>query len=517
MEYKGIYYGDEEKVQRYYEGGAHFKYSQLYKILSLLAEQKEKESKKNDKLLSSSKKISNKQRNIIFNINQANRINNNKNKLTQYKTIINTSNLNNNKNISFNDYNQLSSLIINNYFMNKQIIRQSCSSERSKSFHTNKTKDSFSRNYKPKPVSRNIKNLSQGKLNTKNIVKKKNTTLNFNSYHKTQNSKNIKDITQLSKINNFLVSRIKRRKENKLNETSIRKILKNTKNNLSASNSTAYGIFTKKDINKNIKLDKIKSPKFKKITSRVLLENSKEYNESYTKAKTKSISKKKTVNKIKTKNKKSMVLSKINTKSDLLIMHIHDYLLNELKIWNKTQMNKKNSKNIGNNKINNNVNNNVNNQRKNKVKNKNMYDNILLNFKNKKSRNYKNDVLSNRTTCIENKSNNMTNNRKNFNSQIYCPKNSTIKKFRTSKNNKYKKLIFIEKHDNKNSSNDIFGGTITDGNKVKNEIMNTGFKLKKPNRKIINGFSEKRAWNPMKLMSLNDIRIFKKKNNEKFK
>ena len=31
-EYKGIYYNDDEE-QQYYEGGAHFKYSELYKIL----------------------------------------------------------------------------------------------------------------------------------------------------------------------------------------------------------------------------------------------------------------------------------------------------------------------------------------------------------------------------------------------------------------------------------------------------------------------------------------------------
>ena len=31
-EYKGIYYNDD-KEQQYYEGGAHFKYKELYKIL----------------------------------------------------------------------------------------------------------------------------------------------------------------------------------------------------------------------------------------------------------------------------------------------------------------------------------------------------------------------------------------------------------------------------------------------------------------------------------------------------
>ena len=35
-EYKGIYYNDEEE-QQFYEGGAHFKYNELYKILEELA------------------------------------------------------------------------------------------------------------------------------------------------------------------------------------------------------------------------------------------------------------------------------------------------------------------------------------------------------------------------------------------------------------------------------------------------------------------------------------------------
>ena len=47
-EYKGIYYNDNEE-QQYYEGGAHFKYSELYKILEELA--KKLNSKKIPKIL----------------------------------------------------------------------------------------------------------------------------------------------------------------------------------------------------------------------------------------------------------------------------------------------------------------------------------------------------------------------------------------------------------------------------------------------------------------------------------
>ena len=35
-DYKGIYYNDDTK-QKYYEGGAHFKYKELYKILEELS------------------------------------------------------------------------------------------------------------------------------------------------------------------------------------------------------------------------------------------------------------------------------------------------------------------------------------------------------------------------------------------------------------------------------------------------------------------------------------------------
>lgn len=35
-DYKGIYYNDETE-QKYYEGGAHFKYKELYKILEELS------------------------------------------------------------------------------------------------------------------------------------------------------------------------------------------------------------------------------------------------------------------------------------------------------------------------------------------------------------------------------------------------------------------------------------------------------------------------------------------------
>ena len=80
-EYKGIYYQDDSK-QRYFEGGAHFKYIHLYKALQKLSSsQKEKlkreqlrkkrEIKKKEKNLKSNLPISkktNKVSTLIYNI-----------------------------------------------------------------------------------------------------------------------------------------------------------------------------------------------------------------------------------------------------------------------------------------------------------------------------------------------------------------------------------------------------------------------------------------------------------------
>ena len=41
-EYKGIYYGDSSE-QKFYEGGAHFKYIELFKILDFLEKKQKKD------------------------------------------------------------------------------------------------------------------------------------------------------------------------------------------------------------------------------------------------------------------------------------------------------------------------------------------------------------------------------------------------------------------------------------------------------------------------------------------
>ena len=109
-EYKGIYYGDETE-QKFYEGGAHFKYNKLYQILEKLAKErnaKEKKHellyvKKNNKLNKSSNK---KTRNFINNIDinkfNFNTINNNYNNINyniknNYNIFLSINKENNNK------------------------------------------------------------------------------------------------------------------------------------------------------------------------------------------------------------------------------------------------------------------------------------------------------------------------------------------------------------------------------------------------------------------------------------
>ena len=94
-EYKGIYYGDETE-QKFYEGGAHFKYSRLYRILEKIAKERNAKEKKQELLYvhksnnlnksnNNNKNIYKKTRNIIDNLDinklQYNTINNNYNNI----------------------------------------------------------------------------------------------------------------------------------------------------------------------------------------------------------------------------------------------------------------------------------------------------------------------------------------------------------------------------------------------------------------------------------------------------
>lgn len=118
-EYKGIYYGDESE-RKFFEGGAHFKYSKLYRILEKLA--KERNGNEKQKELYVHKK------NILSN-NNLNRKRMTKDKksrnivsyLDSNKVSYNTLSINNNainKNDSFN-YHHQTYISINNKLKNK--------------------------------------------------------------------------------------------------------------------------------------------------------------------------------------------------------------------------------------------------------------------------------------------------------------------------------------------------------------------------------------------------------------
>ena len=76
-DYKGIYYKDESK-QRYFEGGAHFKYMSLYKVLEKLSSAQKLKLKReeliNKKEIKKKEKPLKKKESIAKNINNVSKI-----------------------------------------------------------------------------------------------------------------------------------------------------------------------------------------------------------------------------------------------------------------------------------------------------------------------------------------------------------------------------------------------------------------------------------------------------------
>ena len=153
-EYKGIYYGDDTE-KKYFEGGAHFKYIKLYKILEQLAlEQKLKEKEEKQKELYVHK------RNKLSNLTQNNNINNLNNIPNEKKSrnvqgyfinnITNISTTNNLKNKSYSNnafpkYNQKNGhndiLMINKTNYNHQtymLLKDNINKEKDNSYSKNK-------------------------------------------------------------------------------------------------------------------------------------------------------------------------------------------------------------------------------------------------------------------------------------------------------------------------------------------------------------------------------------------
>ena len=76
-DYKGIYYKDESK-QRYFEGGAHFKYMSLYKVLEKLSSAQKlklkREELNNKREIKKKEKPLKKKESIAKNINNVSKI-----------------------------------------------------------------------------------------------------------------------------------------------------------------------------------------------------------------------------------------------------------------------------------------------------------------------------------------------------------------------------------------------------------------------------------------------------------
>ena len=118
-EYKGIYYGDDTE-RKFFEGGAHFKYSKLYKILEKLAKERNAREKKEELLYVHKSKNLNKKKNIKKTRNIIDNIDLNK---FQFNTINNNfNNINYNFQNNYNIYLSLDKGNINNKIGNELSI-----------------------------------------------------------------------------------------------------------------------------------------------------------------------------------------------------------------------------------------------------------------------------------------------------------------------------------------------------------------------------------------------------------
>ena len=137
-EYKGIYYGDE-KEQKFYEAGAHFKYIKLYKILEKIA--KERNQKEREKELLRIRKLKNLSR--IMNKKNQNKTRNIISHLDVNKLGFNTISNNSNKNNYMFNYKFMISL---NKNRNKTKSKSKSKSKNKNFSLTNHKKDIDSRN-----------------------------------------------------------------------------------------------------------------------------------------------------------------------------------------------------------------------------------------------------------------------------------------------------------------------------------------------------------------------------------
>ena len=239
-EYKGIYYGDESE-RKYFEGGAHFKYIKLYKILEKIARERNLKERVNE-----------------FDIHKRNNLNNSLNKkIMKDKKTRNIMNFLDNNKISYNTISINQNNIRNDSFNNNH--HQTYLISLNKNNLKNQIKPNFSLTNQKKNIPSRNKDSSfifKGRPNTilkdglhKILFMKKNHLISSSSMEKKiknnnnyimplNNKRSLPDlkpdlkINVNSKIRNFF---------DKKNSTKNNKSNNNIKNN---NNSTANGIQT---------------------------------------------------------------------------------------------------------------------------------------------------------------------------------------------------------------------------------------------------------------------------------
>ena len=211
INYKGIFY-NEEKEKKYYEGGAHFKYSDLVNILiHLIHENKKAESEdtgnSKDNLISQNNNETNIYQDIK--INNPNLITLNNNKIKNNIKIINTHKfiLNTDKNINIEKEKERKKRLIELLNYNVKISPSNNYNNYKKIF----TNNSLDKNYKRK----NLKTL--GNNDNLNDSNNSNNYLSININHKKQDNINNLPLIQSSYYNNLSNKNVFEKNNNDIN------------------------------------------------------------------------------------------------------------------------------------------------------------------------------------------------------------------------------------------------------------------------------------------------------------
>ena len=209
--YKGIFYNDS-KEQHYYEGGAHFRYKDLYDMLTILGGLLPEKDYDIDSALIIDNNNTNldnylnkkKTKNRTRNFNQINYVNNPNTQLTFNKQNLLKNNLNN----TSKDLNKIKSRNNKNYFGEKNN-------------NYNRTNTSIYNKYNQNTIRNNLMQTFLNKKERSNLNKEQKNNDKFNNYKDYINFENFKYIYANNK--NFLNNKYFNRKKslNKLNSKNI--------------------------------------------------------------------------------------------------------------------------------------------------------------------------------------------------------------------------------------------------------------------------------------------------------